>query len=394
MKKVLSALLAMLMVSAAATAHGADFNAAWGEAAERYKERADQQGVVGSSLYILQNGEILGHEHYGFADLDTQRPVDADTIFHWASITKTLTVVAAMQLVERGLLSLDDPVARYLPEVRKVHNSYGSMDEITLRHLITHTSGFRGSTFPWGGSKDWHPHEPTEWAQVAAMMPYTEIEFEPGSRFSYSNPGLSMLGRVVEEVTGDSIETYLTKNILMPLGMTRSYFDVTPYYLLADRSNNYARTDDQVTAQGLDFDTGATVGNGGLNGPVSDMVKWLNFWLGVGDEGTYDFVLSRDTLGQMWRPIYPTSDPTVDEQMGMGFFVIDHASRYDGQTHRYIGHTGSQKSFTAFVYVEPKSKAAAIFTNNTTTKGVSREDSILRATRKDLFETVLPLLGR
>ncbi len=370
------------------------FAARWAAAAERYRDTAERQHIVGSSLYFIHDGEIIAAEHHGMADLESGRPVDADTIYHWASVTKTFTAVAAMQLVERGLISLDDPVSDYLPEVRKAHNPYGSMDEITLRHLITHSSGFRNPTFPWGGDKDWHPFEPAEWSQVAAMMPYSEIAFKPGSKYAYSNPGLSMLGRVVEEVSGDDIEIYITKNIFMPLGMTRSYFDVTPYHLLKDRSNNYYIENGAPQAQGLDFDTGATQGNGGLNAPVTDMAKWLNFLLGAGDNGTYETILPRKTLERMWRPVLPANDdPPMDQHVGMGFFQIDHAASSGGGKRRYVGHTGDQKAFTAFIYIDPETGAGAIFASNTLDTEIPPTDALLRATRRDLFETVFPLFA-
>lgn len=371
----------------------------WAELAERYRATAERQGVVGSSLYFSQDGDVLAAEHFGLADKASGRPVDADTIYHWASITKTFTAVAAMQLVERGLISLDDPVSDYLPEVRKVHNPYGSSDAITLHHLITHSSGLRNPTFPWGGDKDWHPFEPTEWSQVAAMMPYTEIQYKPGSRYSYSNPGLSMLGRVVEEVSGDDIEVYIAKNIFMPLGMTRSYFDVTPYHLHKDRSNNYLIVDGAPVAQGLDFDTGATTGNGGLNAPVGDMMKWLNFWLGAGDNGNYDMILRRNTLEAMWKPVLPANDPGITRQpgitehVGLAFFLIDHAPAGGGRERRYVGHTGDQRAFTVFVYVDPATKAAAIFASNTIDPEISDKQVLRFVTRTDLFENVFPLFA-
>ncbi|MEX6631939.1 serine hydrolase domain-containing protein [Hyphococcus lacteus] len=391
-RKLFSALsgLCICLVSSAYAQENTNLDDAWNMAVEKYVERAEEQGIVGSGLYFVHDGELVFSEHYGMADAEERRAVDSDTIFHWASITKTLTVVAVMQLVDRGVISLDDPITQYLPEVRKVHNPYGDMDDITLRHLITHTSGFRGSTFPWGGGEEWHPHEPTEWSQIKAMMPYTEIKFEPGSKFSYSNPGISMLGRVIEEVTGDDIEVYLTKNILMPLGMSNSYFDHTPYYLLKNRSNNYVRDENVILEQGLDFDTGETVGNGGLNAPFSDMIKLLNFWLSVKDNGNYQDILSHDTLEKMWKPGFPTSDDTVSERMGMGFFVIDHPEAKSGKVRRYIGHTGGQKGFVSFVYVDPKGESAALFTSNTNVMNRPRSEQLLRLTRKDLFETVFP----
>jgi CubicO group peptidase (beta-lactamase class C family) len=379
--------------AAAAAQTPAAFGPAWRAAVSRYERLATEQRVVGSSLLFAHNGAPIGAAHFGLADAASGRRVDAETIFHWASVTKTFTAVAAMQLVERGLISLDDPVVRYLPEVRQVHNRFGSMESVTLRQLISHSAGFRSPTFPWGGDQPWHPFEPTHWSQVAAMMPYTEILFAPGSRFSYSNLGVSMLGRVIEEVSGEDIGIYIAKNIFMPLGMSRSYFDVTPPFLLGDRSNNYDIRGGKPVADALDFDTGATKGNGGINAPVGDMLKWANFWLGVGDTANHASVLKRATLEAMWRPLLPAPDPdpTVEQQVGLGFFMIDQVPADGGAKRRYVGHTGEQKGFTAFIYVDPETKTAAIFNSNTLDRTMSEPQWLRDRTRRDLFESVFPL---
>ena len=85
---------------------------------------------------------------------------------------------------------------------------------------------FRENTWPWGG-KEWQPYEPAAWEQLAAMFPYTKLHFEPGSRFSYSNPGLVFVGRVIEQSTGEDYEVHIDKNILKPLAMHDSFFDNT-----------------------------------------------------------------------------------------------------------------------------------------------------------------------
>lgn len=372
------------------------FASDWKAAVNRYEKILQEDGTVGSSMYFIHEGKVIGVRHYGSADLATGRAVDENTLYHWASITKTFTAVALMQLRDRGLVSLDDPIVRYLPEVREVHNPYGSTDEITLRHLITHSAGFRAPTFPWGGSETWHPHEPSHWWQVAGMMPYTQIEFASGSKFSYSNLGISMLGRVIEIVSGDDIEVYVDKNILMPLGMTRTYFDVTPYFLLKHRSNNYMIEDSRPVAQGLDFDTGATTGNGGLNGPVGDMIKWLNFWLGIGDNSNYETVLARKTLLEMWQPVFPTADDSPETRVGMGFFIIDRLSADRAKTVRYIGHVGGQQAFSSFVFVQPETRTAAVYANNTHNPASTREDEPLplRRTYEDLMNNIFPSFER
>ena len=339
----------------------ASFAAAWRPVAQEFRESLAREGVVGGSLWFIRGDSVLAREFVGLADQAAARRVDANTIFHWASITKTLTAIGIMQLRDRGRLSLDDPIVKYVPELMAVHNPYGPMEAITLRQLLSHSAGFRNPTWPWGGDQPWHPFEPTKWSQLVAMMPYTEILFPPGSKYSYSNPGLIFLGRVIEQLSGDDYEVYIDKNILKPLGMSHSYYDITPYHLLADRSNNYEMKDGKLVTNGLDFDTGITTSNGGLNAPVSDMVKYFAFLLGKGPGANGPVpVLKRSSLEEMWRPVLPASDnEAMGDSVALSFFV-----KHVGNT-RLIGHTGSQRGFRAFFYLELKSGTAVIAATNT-----------------------------
>jgi CubicO group peptidase (beta-lactamase class C family) len=339
----------LLAVLATRTASAqSPFQEAWKPVGDEFHALLGREGVVGGTLWFLLGDSVLAR-------------VDANTIFHWASITKTMTAIAIMQLRDRGKLSLDDPIVRYVPELRDVHNRYGPMEAITIRHLLSHSAGFRNPTWPWGGDQPWHPFEPTAWAQLVAMMPYTEIRFPPGSQYSYSNPGIVFLGRTIEKLSGDDFEVYITKNILMPLGMTHSYFDLSPYHLLEDRSNNYEVRDGRTVANGLDFDTGITVSNGGLNAPVTDMVKYLAFLLGRGPGATGSVrVLERSSLDELWQPRLPVDDAeAMGDSIGLSFFI-----RHQGPA-RLIGHTGSQRGFRAFFYLDPDRNEAVIAAWNT-----------------------------
>src|SRR5436305_1206849 len=122
-----------------------------------YRTRLRQLGIVGSSLAVIHNNDVIVEEFYGDANREKSQPVDRDTTYHWASITKTFTGIAIMQLRDRGLLSLDDPAVKYVPELREVHNPYGDISQVTTRHLMTHSAGFRAGTWPWGGDQPWHP---------------------------------------------------------------------------------------------------------------------------------------------------------------------------------------------------------------------------------------------
>jgi CubicO group peptidase (beta-lactamase class C family) len=371
-----------------------EFPGRFSELSRALRDTLEAAGMGGASWAFVTGDEILAHEVFGFADLETGRRVDDATIYHWGSITKTLTGISVMQLRDRGLLSLDDPILRYVPELREVHNPYGSMEEITLRQLLSHSAGFRGPTWPWGGGEDWHPHEPTRWEQLVAMMPYTEILFPPGSRFSYSNPGIVFLGQVIERLSGEEWEVYVEKNILRPLGMHRSYFDYTPYHLLGHRSNNYTVVDGVPVANGLDFDTGITVSNGGLNAPVPDMARYLAFLTGSGDQAAregYAGILARTSLEEMWQEEVPVGESgSLREAMGLCFFLEE----YGG--HTYVGHTGSQKAFQAFIYLDPVTRTGAIAAFNSTgagPEGTARPATrqILNRLRERMFQEIFPL---
>jgi CubicO group peptidase (beta-lactamase class C family) len=364
-----------------------------------YEQSMRKHGIVGGSFMLIHDGQVTAQEFFGLADQEKQQPVDEDTIYHWASITKTFTGVAIMQLRDRGLLKLDDPIIKYLPELGAVHNPFGDMSQITIRHLMTHSAGFRAPTWPWGGDKDWHPHEPQYWSQLVAMMPYTEILFKPGSKFSYSNPGIIFLGRVIELITKDDYEVYVDKNIFKPLEMYRAYFDTTPQHLLKHRSHSYYLKEGKLTPARFDVSTGVTVSNGGLNAPLPDMVKYINFLMGdVKRQPIFDQVLKRSSLEEMFQPQIAIDPGSVIEPegqnrkdaMALTFFIEDNFGQH------FIGHSGSQNGFISHFYIRPDTRTAYIIAFNThampTDKDSSQDTRRLDREIKDhLFQRIFPL---
>lgn len=377
----------------------ADFEEVWEKLSTAFRKKMEQGGHIGGTVWVAGDGAVRGKAHYGFADLASGRRIDDETIYHWASVTKTVTAIAIMQLRDRGLLSLDDPVVNYLPSLQKVHNPYGPMDDITIRMLLSHTAGFRSPTWPWAGEEEWHPHEPTRWSQLVAMMPYTEIHFEPGTQVKYSNPGYIFLGQIIEQVTGGEYETYVDKNVFTPLRMDRSYFDITPRHLIAYRSNNYNVTAEDTVANGLDFNTGITVANGGLNAPVRDMLRYASFLTGTCTWEACEEVLARSSLREIWAPAGPQSPADADSSTaeenewegytGLSFFGLQ---REDTTV---VYHTGGQKAFTTLFMVEPKAEVSAVVALNSE---VDTEDSagpsasaLLREMQKRLVTQVFSL---
>jgi CubicO group peptidase (beta-lactamase class C family) len=374
--------LATAITGALALQSAAD-TTGWTRVAAMYHQRLKDAGIVGSSLMFVRDGAVVHEAFEGFQDLDRKRPVDADTIYHWASITKTFTGVAIMQLRDRGRLSLDDPAVTYVPELRQVHNRFGDIAEVKIRHLMSHSAGFRASTWPWGGDQPWHPFEPTRWDQVVAMFPYTEVLFKPGTQYSYSNPGVIFLGRIIELLSGDDYEVYITKNIFMPLGMTRSFFDKAPYHLVDHRSHSYTRTDGTLKEQRFDFDSGITVSNGGLNAPLGDMAKWLSFLMGLNGEQ----VLKRSSIEEMFTPQIRAKDGEGgsgdDVQAGLSCFVERHGGV------ELVGHSGDQNGFISHLYFHRPTKTGYVVSFNTDATFNTDPRRTTRAVDNDLRDAII-----
>jgi CubicO group peptidase (beta-lactamase class C family) len=283
----------------------------WTDFTHAFQAYVDSDHVVGASVVYVRDGRVAMRYDAGMQDRAGGVHVDSQTIYHWGSITKSLTAIAIMQLRDRGKLSLDDKLVRWVPELHAIHDPYGMIDSITLRMVLSHTAGFQNPTWPYTNGRPWEPFEPTTWNQLVAMMPYQQLEFRPGSRYGYSNPGFIYLARVIEQVSGDLWEDYVTKNIFAPLELRWSYFRSTPYYLATHRSHNYyVRRDsaqhDQIVDNGADFDPGITSPNGAWNAPVSDLVKYVAFLTNAMIPGVtrerYDIVLPRTSLAEMWQP--------------------------------------------------------------------------------------------
>ncbi len=377
--------LALLALLATPAAHGQ--RPGWQPFTRAFDAYAAGDSVVGASVLMMRDGRVLAHHEYGFADRALGRRVDERTIFHWGSITKTLTAVAVMQLRDRKRVSLDERVTQYIPELRQVHDPFGSMDDVTIRMLLSHSAGFQNPTWPYKAGKSWEPFEPTRWEQLVAMMPYQEVAFAPGSRYSYSNPGFIYLARIIEQLTGDPYQSYVYKNLWAPLGITHSYFGATPYHLADQRSNNYDVVRDSagheaVVANGRDFDPGITIPNGGWNAPLGDLARWVGFLSGAAGNDT---VLARTTLDEMWRTLFATEGDAPGDSVGLSFFVLWR----DGV--RFIGHTGQQAGFRSFFYVNPKTSAAVIAAFNTTNDARDAESA---QGFKRIIDAALELIAR
>ncbi len=280
-------------------------------------------GVPGASVLVVRRDGVLYSKAFGLANLEEKTPVDRDTKFRLASVTKQFTAAAILILEARGKLKLDDKAAKYLPELP----AYAR--EVTLKQLLTHSSGLPDY-------EDLIPKDRT--TQVSdrdALMLLASgkgLIFPSGSKFQYSNTGYALLALIVEKVSGQSFPAFLQANIFRPLGMTALVpTDPNPSAAVPHRAFGYsqqgagfARTDQSQTS--------AVMGDGGVYASAQDLFLW-----------------SRALTGRLKLAFDPKTafDPQIDGALegasrgryGYGWFVGEQGGR------GVVWHTGSTMGF-------------------------------------------------
>jgi CubicO group peptidase (beta-lactamase class C family) len=183
---------------------------------KRMQEAVAQQQISGAVTLVGYRGRVIHHEAVGQADVEKQVPMRTDTMFGIASMTKPITATAVMILLDEGKLSLDDPASKYIPAFKDAALRDGRpKQEITIRHLLTHTSGLGGSQQNTGSLQE-----------TAEALAQRTLDFEPGTRWQYG-PSLSVCGRIVEVVAGKPFDEFLAERIFRPLGMVDTTFHPT-----------------------------------------------------------------------------------------------------------------------------------------------------------------------
>ncbi|HNY38961.1 MAG TPA: serine hydrolase domain-containing protein [Bryobacteraceae bacterium] len=225
------------LLTAAAPAAEVDFAKAGMDKArlERIKPRmqqfADDKYVAGTVTLVMRRGELVHLEAAGWQDIEAKKPMRTDSIFQIMSMTKPVTGVAVMMMVEEGRLRLADPVEKHLPEFRgqlMIESKDGDRvtlkkpsRPITIRDLMTHTSGMAGGPGP--GIAELLMRMDRSLAEAVAIYAQAPLSFEPGTKWQYSNTGIATLGRLVEVASGMPFEKFLDERIFKPLGMVDSH---------------------------------------------------------------------------------------------------------------------------------------------------------------------------
>jgi CubicO group peptidase (beta-lactamase class C family) len=221
----------------------------------------------GFALSIEKNGKTLYQNAVGIADTRTNTPIDPQTNFRMASVTKQFTAMGILLLEKDGALSVDDPLSRWLPELPK-----GVGHHVHIRHLLTHSSGILDyeSLIPPDQSGQLLDAD-----VLKLLAPYDSTYFPPGSRFRYSNSGFCLLALIIERASRQSYARYLQQHIFLPLHMDSSaVYEAEKYIPL--RAMGYSRDSMGNLIPSDQSMTSATKGDGGVYTSLSDYTKWIN----------------------------------------------------------------------------------------------------------------------
>ncbi|HZX80808.1 MAG TPA: serine hydrolase domain-containing protein [Lysobacter sp.] len=296
----------------------------------------DYQGdVPGASLLVLQDGVPRLRRSYGMADLEAGKAATPRSNYRLASVSKQFTATAILLLAEQGRLRLDDPVRRWLPTLP------AAADDVSLHHLLTHTSGLL----------DYEDlMDPADTRQVHDIDVLHLLEaqnrtyFAPGSGYRYSNSGYALLALVVERASQQRYADFLRDGVFRPLGMTQTVAHEDGRSNVADRAFGYSfehgawRRTDQST-------TSAVLGDGGIYSSIDDLAKWD---AALGDER----LLARSTLDLAFAPVTPTDDPDV--HYGYGW-------RITGET---LWHSGESIGFRNVIVRYPQRRLTVVLLTN------------------------------
>lgn len=185
-----------------------------------FSDYAEKNHFPGFTYGLVVDGKLVHTATYGFTDLDKKTPVTIHSDFRIASMTKSFAAMAILKLRDEGKLKLDDPVYLYIPEMKKQTNLTSDAPAITIRHLLTHAAGFPEDN-PWGDRQ----LAISDAEMISMINKGISFSNAPGIAYEYSNMGFAMLGYIIKKVSGQSYEKYIDSNILIPLGMTHTYWD-------------------------------------------------------------------------------------------------------------------------------------------------------------------------
>ena len=344
----------------------------FGDIDRMMQEFTTRQHVPGAAWGIVIDGELAHAGFTGSRDLATKAPVDGDTVFRIASMTKSFTAMAIMKLRDEGKLSLDDPADRYVPELKDLLYPTSDSPRITIRHLLSHATGFPEDN-PWGD-----PQLGDTEAQLSEMMrrgiPFSNA---PGVAYEYSNYGFAILGRIVSRVSGIRYPDYVKAYVLKPLGMTSTTLE--PASVAAGRiALGYRWEDAQWKPEPL-LPDGSFGPMGGMLTSVKDLGRYVGAFLAAWPprDGAEAGPVKRASLREMQqisRPRLPsvTKDPAGALQLNAGGYGFGLGITQTCSFGHVVAHSGGLPGFGSLMRWLPEYGVGIIAFGNLTYTGWGR----------------------
>jgi CubicO group peptidase (beta-lactamase class C family) len=342
------------------------------ELAAKLNDFVTANRLPGATAAVVQGDELAWIAGTGFADQDTRQPSQPETLYRIASITKTFTGTAVMQLRDPGRLDLDDPAVAYLPELRKAVSPFAPIETVTIRRMLSHESGL--ATEPPG--TDWSvPLYQGAPEVTLAQAGDIVLTVPPNHQHKYSDIAYQLLGEIVTRVSGTPYPLYVQESILDPLGMSATAFEPLEQRLLDRRATGY---DWRTVSDQLDPAPAMSPvwAEGGLWSCADDMARWLSFQLRAYRQLSADSsVLSAASLREMHKPRY-----LADDDWTSAWGISWCANRHDHVT--WIQHSGGLPGFTSTVCFDPREQVGAIVLINGTSRNVELAPELASVARR------------
>lgn len=317
---------------------------AWIESQMAYR------GIPGISVGVVYDQDLLWAKGFGCSDLESRSPATPATLYRIASISKTFTATALLQLRDCGKLQLDDPIEKHLSWFR-IQNPFEDAPAVTIRQLLTHTAGLpREAAFPY-----WTDfHFPSQ-EEIRETLPRQDLSLIPDTRFKYSNLALALAGDIVEEVSGMPYADYVHQNILDPLEMTSSSVVLPPEHL-SRLATGYGRRMPDGTRRKHPFtDSKGLTPAANLTSNIEDLAKFASAQFRQGLSGGRQ-ILKGSTLREMHRVHWLEPDWSSGRGLGFGVWRLDRRA--------LVGHGGHVAGYTTQLAFCPEEKIAVLIMTN------------------------------
>lgn len=304
-----------------------------------------KRGKFNGSVLVADNGVVIYKKGFGYANMEWDIPNQPDTKFRLASVSKQFTSMLILQLVAEGKIDLKVPIATYLPDYPKKNAAV-----ITVHHLLSHTSGTPSYT-SFDNYRD-IMRNPISVDELIQLFADSTLEFTPGERFSYSNSGYALLGKIIEKVSGKTYEEMAKERIFTPLGMTNSGYDSNDPVIKNRAAGYFKRGNAFVNANYIDMSVPYAAG--ALYSTVEDLFLW--------DQALYtDKLLPKEYLDLLFKEHIAAWDSFYGYGWEIGKIPAGNSNDFLAT----IGHGGGINGFNTQITRFPESKSSVILLNNT-----------------------------